>query len=128
MALASKASSQATLTASMPSSAMAGENGHELAIAAGLGAQPILHLPQRRRQRPVLERRAVAQRPGLLLQRRHVVPGIEEGAITLETAHMLADDLALGHGHDPIGVGAQRHRLAGVAAIDAVAVAINVHE
>src|SRR5947207_14030199 len=109
MALASKASSHATLTASIPSSANGGENVHELAITAGFGTQPILHLPQRRRQCPVLERRAIAQRAGLLLQRCHVVPGIEEGAIALETAHMLTDTLAVGHGHDAIGIGAQRH-------------------
>ena len=94
----------------------------------GLLQQPILHLQQRLRQRPALEGRTVAQRPGFLLQCRHVVPGIEEGAIALEAANMLADDLALGHRHDPIGVGAQRYRLARVAAIDAVAVAIHVHQ
>ena len=54
-----------------------GKDGHELTVATGLGVQPILHLQERWRQRPILERLAVAQCPRLLLHRCHVALRVE---------------------------------------------------
>ena len=81
-----------------------------------------------RRQHPVLERRAVAQRAGLAGQHRHVVPGIEDGLVAAEGAGMLADDPPVLAQLDPIGIGADLDRAADRAGRDRVLVVVEAHE
>ena len=102
------------------------EDVHELPVTSRPGAQLFLHLAQRWRQRPILERRAIAQCARLLLQRGNIVPRVEKGPIALEAANVFANNSAVGHHHDAFGIGAQRHRLAGIAAVDAVTITISV--
>ena len=58
----------------------------ELAIAVVMAGQPAADLRQRRRQVPVAERVAVAQRAGLPGQHRQVMPGIVGGLAAAEAA------------------------------------------
>ena len=60
---------------------------------------------QRRRQHPVLERRAVAQGSRLAGQDRHVMPRIVYGCATPVATLMLRHDAPVLADHDAIGVG-----------------------
>ena len=63
-----------------------GQDGDHLAIAVIGPGELAPHPLQRRRQHPVLERRAVAQRAGLAGQNRHVMPGIVDRLAASEAA------------------------------------------
>src|ERR1700721_222114 len=65
---------------------------------------------QCRRQHPVLERRAVAQRTGLADQHRHIVPGIEYRLVATEAPGMLAHQPSVLAQFDPLGIRADLHR------------------
>jgi hypothetical protein len=100
------------------------EDLDEGAVAFGLLEQLVLHRGDRCRQRPRHERRAMAQCPGLALEQRQVVPGVEHQARAGEAARMDGDLFTVGHDDDPLGTGAQRDPLSGVLGRNAVAVAI----
>ena len=105
-----------------------GEDVDHLPIAI-LGAGELAADPvERGRQHPVLERRAVPQRPRLAGQHRHVVPGIEDRLVAAEAAAMLADEPALLAQLDPIGIGADLHRAADGARGDRVAVVVEADQ
>ena len=53
-----------------------GEDLDHLPVAVVGAGELAADLVERRRQHPVLERRAVAQRAGLARQHRHVMPGV----------------------------------------------------
>ena len=53
-----------------------GENLDELPVAVVGACELALDAVQRRRQHPILERRAVAERAGLARQDRHVMPWV----------------------------------------------------
>src|SRR5713101_253678 len=59
---------------------------NKLAIAVVMAGQPPADLRQRRRQIPVAERIAVAQRAGLPGQHRQVMPGVVGGLAAAETS------------------------------------------
>lgn len=59
-----------------PVAAGGAENGDKLAVTTGSSQQPALHLGQRGRQGPILERCSVAQTAGLAFKKAHIVPGI----------------------------------------------------
>src|SRR5207302_2041965 len=83
---------------------------------------------QRRRQIPVAERVAVAQRPGLSGQHRQVMPGVVGGLAASEAAGVLADDLAVTPDNDAIGIGAQLGSAPRRLNRDAVAVVVEAHQ
>ena len=109
-------------------------NGHhredvdELAVAVGMLGKALAQARHRGGQVPVLERSAVAQRPGLSLERLDVVPGVVDDLTTAEAPRVLADHIPGADHHDPLGVGSYRGDAANGATLDAVAVAIEVHE
>lgn len=105
-------------------------NGHhredvdELAVPIGMLGQALAQPRHRGGQVPVLERRAVAQRPGLFLERLDVVPGVVDDLATGKAPGVLADDSACTDHHDPLGISAHRGHAAHVAALNAVAVVL----
>lgn len=105
-----------------------GEDVDELTIPIEVFGQPLAQTGHRGRQVPVLERRAVAQRAGFALERRHVMPGVVDRAIAIEATRVFPDHLPGADHHDPLGIGAHGGDLADVAAFDAVAVALEVHQ
>ena len=82
-----------------------GEDFDHLAVAVVGTGELAPDLLQRRRQHPVLERRAVAQGPGFARQNRHVVPGIVGRLASTEAAPVFADDPPVLADHDAVGVG-----------------------
>ena len=68
-----------------------------------------LTLARARRQVPVLERRAVAQRAGLAHQDRQVVPGVVDHLFALEAARVIGDDLVVQQHDDAVSVSAHQH-------------------
>ena len=78
------------------------EHLDELAVPVGVLGQPLAQPRHCGGQVPVLERRPVAQRPGLALQDCYVVPGVVDRAALSEAAGMLADELP-GTQHDRQG-------------------------
>lgn len=81
------------------------QDADHLAIAIGMAAEASPCPLDRGRKRPVLERRAVAQRARLSRQHRHVMPGIIDRLLAPEPADMLADDLAVLADDDPVSIG-----------------------
>src|SRR3546814_2653407 len=64
---------------------------------------------QRGRQIPVLERRAITERAGLVREDREIMPRIVNGAVPTEVALMLPDDLFAATDDDAIGIGTHLH-------------------
>src|SRR5205807_6102602 len=100
----------------------------ELAIAVVVAGQPPPDLRQRRRQIPVAERVAVAQRPGLSGQHRQVMPGVVGGLAASEAAGGSADELAVTPDNDAVGIGAQLGSAPRRLNRDAVAVVVEAHQ
>ena len=100
----------------------------ELTVTVGVLREPLPHPRHRRRQVPVLERRAIPERAGLALQCRHVVPRVVARLAPVEAARVIADDGPAADHDDSLGVATDRRNLSDVAAFDAVAVAIEVNE
>ncbi len=67
-----------------------GQDVDHLAVAVCGAGEPAPDALDRRGEDPVLERRAVAQRPRLARQHWHVVPGVVHGLAAAEGAVMLA--------------------------------------
>ena len=105
-----------------------GEDVDHLPVAIVGAGELAAHPLQAGRQHPVLERRAVPQRPGLAGQHRHVVPGIVDRLVAAEAAAMLADDPAVLAELDPIGIGTDLDRAADRARGDRVAVVVEAHQ
>ena len=70
-----------------------------------MGGEPGPQAAERVGQLPVLEGRAVPQRPGLPRQDRHVMPRIVGDLTAPEAAGMLGDDLAVLADDVPLGIG-----------------------
>lgn len=104
------------------------EDAHHLPVAIGRALELLAHPPERTRQDPVAEGRAVAQRPRLAHQHGHVVPGIVDGLIAAEAACMLGHDTPVLAHHDPLGVGAHFRRASDSAGHDRVSVAVELHQ
>ena len=81
------------------------ENGHHLSIAVVRVVQFVPHPLQVCRQQPVLERRAVPQRPRLAGQHRNIMPGIVEATAAAKAADVLADTHPVLANDDAIGIG-----------------------
>src|SRR3546814_13939801 len=64
---------------------------------------------QRGRQIPVLERRAITERAGLVREDREIMPRIVNGAVPTEVALMLPDDLFAATDDDATGIGTHLH-------------------
>ena len=86
------------------------QHAHEAPVGLVAAAQLAPQPGQGRRQRPVQERRAVAQRAGLAGQDRQVVPGIIDRPAPAEAAGVLGHHLAGAAHDDPVGIGADLHR------------------
>ena len=80
------------------------QDADHLAITIGVMAEASPYPLDRGRKRPVLERRAIAQRAGLPRQYRYVMPGIIDRLVAPEPANMLADDLAVLADDEPISI------------------------
>ena len=90
-----------------------GEDVHHLPVAPWTSQQ--FGLEPAERLRHLGKRRAVAQRPWLALDHRQVVPPVVDRAAgsvvgALSDPGVLADDMALGHHHEPVGVDPQADR------------------
>ena len=83
---------------------------------------------QRRRQHPILERRAIAQRTWLARQNRHVMPGVVHGMPTAEGPLMLGDDPPVLADDDAVGVGVDVDRATDGAGADRIPVVVEPHE
>ena len=109
-----------------------GEHGakylDDLSVAAGLAFQLALDAAQGGRQVPFLERRAVAQGPGLARQHRDVVQGIVDRIVAPECSRMATDNLAVLPAFQPVGIGPDLDRAPDRAGIDRVAVLVEPHE
>src|SRR6186997_296812 len=81
------------------------ENLHHLPVAISRSAQLLTDPPERTRQDPGLEWRAIAQRPWLARQHRNVVPRIVDRLLAPEAAFVLGQDLAVLANDDPVGIG-----------------------
>ncbi len=92
--------------------------------AAQLAPQP----GKRRRQSPVLEWCAVAQRAGLVHQYRQIVPRIVNRAVAPEVARMLGNDLVTQANDNPVGIGADLNRTAHRPCRHRVAVAVETDQ
>ena len=95
----------------------------EGAVALGLLEYAVAHGADGGGQAPVPERRAVAQRAGLALQHRQVVPGVANQLVAAKPAGMFGDQLAVGDNAERVGGEARRHHLARPGRRHAVAVA-----
>ena len=89
-----------------------GEDFDHLPVAVVGPGKLASHAIQRRRQHPVLERRAVAQSARLARQNRHVTPGIINRCAAAIAAPMLGHDPPVLADHDTIGVGMDIDRTA----------------
>ena len=125
---AASASAQAASTALKPIGEHGGQDLDHLPVAVIGAGQLASHLLQRARQRPVLERRAVAQRAGLPRQHRHVVPGIVGDLIAAEAAGVLADHHAILLDDDAVGIGMDVDRPADRWRDHRVLVAVEAHQ
>ena len=119
---------QAASTAGNPSVSTAARMLDHLPVAVVGTGELAPHAVQRRRQHPVLERRAVAQSAGLARQNRHVMPGIVDRLATAEAARMLGHDPPVLADHDPIGVGMNVDRAADGAGAHRVPVVVEADE
>src|SRR5271157_4464428 len=70
----------------------------------------------------------VAQRPGLAIQGRHIMPGIEDRLAAAKVPLMLPDYLAFPGDDDPTGIHPQLYRTPHMMTVDTVAVAIKAHQ
>jgi len=104
------------------------EDVDELAVAIGVLGETLAQARHWCRQVPVFERGAVPEGPGLSLERLDVVPGVVDHLVAREAAGMLGNDGTGAHHHEPLGVGADGRHPADVAALDAVAVPLEVNE
>ena len=80
------------------------------------------------RQIPVPEGSSVAQRPGLAIQSRQIMPVIEDRLATAKIPSMGPDQLAFQNDDDPLSIRPQLHRTAHMMAVDTAAVAIKAHQ
>ncbi len=96
------------------------EDFDELLIAVGMLLQLRANLGQRRRQCPILERRAVAQCTRLAHQHRQIVPRIVDDLIAPEVARMVVHPLVVEKNHDALSMGSNQHHPAGGSRINAV--------
>ena len=104
------------------------EDPDELAVPVIVAREPGSQPAEGVGQLPVLEGRAVAQRTGLALQDRHVVPRLVGDLAAPEAAGMLGNSLAVLADDDPIGVGPHIHRLPDRAGLHAVLVVVEAHQ
>ena len=109
-----------------------GEHGAEdldhLPVTAGLAFQLALHAPDRNRQVPLFEWRAIAQGPGFAGQNGYVVQGIVDGIVAPEDTFMTADDPAVLPAFEPICVSSDLDRPPHGTGIDRVSVLVEPHE
>ena len=105
-----------------------GQNLDHLTIAVVGTGELAPDAVQGRRQHPVLEWRAVAQRAGLARQDRHVMPGIVSGLAAAEGALVLGDDPPVLADDDAVGVGVDVDRAADRAGADRIAVVVEANE
>ena len=105
-----------------------GENGDHLAIAVIGTGEFASHPLQRGRQHPVLERRAVAQCPGLAGQDRHVVPWIIDRLAAPIAAGMFRDRAPVLADDDAIGIGMDLDRPANGAGVHRVFVVVEANQ
>jgi len=103
------------------------QNLDHLAIAVIRAPQLASNTLQAGRQRPILERGAVAQCAGLLGEHRHVMPGIVDCLAAAEAATMLTDDRPVLADHDAIGTGLDLNRPPHGARGDRVLVVVEPH-
>ena len=104
------------------------EHLDELPVAVVVAREPGPQTAERVGQLPVLEGRAVPQRPGLPRQDRHVMPRIVDEPAAPEAPGVLGDDLAVLADDDPLGIGPYVHRPADGAGRDAVLVVVEAHQ
>ena len=105
-----------------------GEGADELTIAAQASRQRRPDLAHRFRQVPLFERSSVSQRPRLPLQDGQLVPRIVDGFVAAKMAQMDADHHVVPYHDDPVSICPHRDRLADGHGVDAVPVAVEVHE
>ena len=105
-----------------------GQNLDHLPVAIVGAGELATDAIQRRRQHPVLERRAIAQRAGLSRQHRHIMPGIVSDPAAPEPARMLGDDPTILADDDAIRIGLDLDRTADRARVDRVAVVVEADE
>ena len=80
------------------------EHLDELPVPARVLGEALTQPRHGGRQVPVLERRSVAQRSGLALQGRYVVPGVVDRAALAEAASMLANQFPGAQHDDVLGI------------------------
>ena len=104
------------------------EDVDHLAVAIVHASKFLADPPKRAGKHPGLERRAVAQRPRLARQHRHVVPRVIDSSSTAEAALMLSNDLPVLADDDPLGVGVHLDRAPDRSGAHRVAVVIETYE
>ena len=104
------------------------QDGDHLAVAIGMAAETSPDPLDRGRKRPVLERRAVAQRAGFPRQHKYVMPRIINRLVAPEPTNMLADDRAVLADDDPIGIGMDLNRSSDRCGMHRVFVVIEPHQ
>lgn len=91
-------------------------------------AKLALHMPDRRRQVPVLEGCAIPEGTGLASQNRNVVQRVVDGLVAPEGSGVLSHDLAVLSELDPLGISSDFDRSTNGAAINGVAVLVEPGE
>src|ERR1051326_2182268 len=82
-----------------------GQDIDHLPVTIGGGGEPGAHAAKAAREHPVLEGSTVPERPRLAGQHGNIVPGVIDRLIATEPAGMLANDLAVLAGCDPVRIG-----------------------
>src|SRR5690606_12837286 len=104
------------------------EDLDHLPVAARHLAKLALHAPDRWRQVPVLEGRAIPEGTGLASQNRNVVQRVVDGLVAPEGSGVLPHDLAVLPELDPLGIGTDLDGAANGPAIHGVAVLVEPDE
>ena len=105
-----------------------GEDFDHLPVAVVGAGELAPHPIERRRQHPVLERRAVAQSARLARQNRHVMPGIVDRLASAVAARVLGHRASILADDDPIGVGVDVDGAADGARADRVFVVVEPYQ
>ena len=101
-----------------------GEDFDHLPVAVMGAGKLTPHAIERRRQHPILEWRAVAERAGLARQNRHIMPGVVDRLATPVAARVFGHRAPFLADDDPIGVGVDVHGAADSAGADRVLVVV----
>jgi len=105
-----------------------GEDFDHLPVTTGLPLQLALHAPDRNRQVPLLEWRAIAQSPRFAGRNGYVMQGIVDGVVAPEDTFMATDDPAVLPAFEPISIGPDLDGPPHGAGIDRVSVLVEPHE